>query len=153
MTKMQNLFILIIVMRVKHFLRNIQHYILLFLTLSSISFFSCNRSQPELPVIPRVTHPLIREFIGFGVINQSFAHILSEPGSAGFSQGYLRRGTVVRINERQQINNSGRFELWVLVEANYHEPANVSQGWLEEAALVVFDRESRASTASRNMDQ
>jgi hypothetical protein len=140
-------------MRVKHFVRIIQHYLLLFLLLVSVFFFGCNRSPSELPVLPPATHPLTREFIGFGVVIISFTHILSEPGSTGASQGYLRRGTVVRVIERRQINNLGRSELWVLVEGNYKTPGSVSCGWLDEATLVIYDRESRALTASGNMNQ
>ena len=116
-------------------------------------FYGCNRSQNELPVVPPVTHPLTREYIGFGVVNISFAHALSEPGSAGVSQGYLRRGTVVRIIERRQVHYRGRQELWVFAESNHLGPSSISRGWLPERTLEIFDRESRAITASRNMGQ
>ena len=99
--------------------------------------------------MPPETRPLAREFIGFGVINVSFAHLLDEPGAGGVSLGYLRQGMVVRILERRRIINRGNAELWVLVEGNYQSPGSISRGWLQEAIMEIYDSESRANTASR----
>jgi hypothetical protein len=140
-------------MRIKYFVRLIQLLTLLIFLFCPIVFFSCKRSTDELPVMPPATHPLAREYIGFGVVNVSFAHVLCEPGSAGVSQGYLRRSTVVRIIERRQIVNRGRTELWILAEGNYQGTGTVSHGWLEEATLEIYDSERRANTASRRMGQ
>ena len=109
----------------------------------------------ELPVMPPVTHPLIREYIGYGVVNVSFTHLLSEPDAGGASRGYLRRGTVVRIIERRPLTNRENLESWVFVEGNYQGSSSVqgSQGWLLETTLEVFDNESRAMTASRILNQ
>ena len=139
-------------MRLKHFGRYIQ--LLLFLSLFLFMLpIGCNRFSKEPSVLPPVTHPLTREYIGFGVLNISFAHVLSEPGPKGVSQGYLRRGTVVRVIERLQISNRGNSELWVLAEGNYQGAGNISRGWLEEAALVIYDSERRANTASKSLSQ
>jgi len=130
---------------------------LLFLLLLSVVFAialaSCRRGSEELPVVPPVTHPLSREYIGFGVVNVSFTHLLDESSSAGVSLGYLRRGTVVRIIERRHIINRGSEETWVFVEGNYQGQGSVSSGWLPETALLIYDSESRANTASRTMSQ
>ena len=103
--------------------------------------------------MPVSTHPLSRHYIGFGVVNVSFTHLLSENGPAGVSQAYLRRGTVVRIVERVQINNRGNSESWVLVENNYQGPGSLGMGWLLETVLDVYENEDRANTASRKMSQ
>jgi len=148
-------------MRVRYLPKNFQHigcaarsFVLLF---GIFVFFGCKRSSEELPVVPPLTHPLTREYIGFGVVNVSFTHLLSETGAAGVSQGYLRRGTVVRIVERVQVNNRGRIESWVMAESNYGETSQgfggISQGWLQETVLVIYDNESQASTAARTMSQ
>jgi len=153
MTKMPIFFIVFINMRIKNLHVNIQPFPLA-ISLLFFLFAGCDRSSNEPLVMPPATNPLAREYIGFGVINVSFAHILSEPGSAGVSQGNLRRGTVVRIAERRQIVNLGRSETWVLAESDYREgPGAVSNGWLPEASLEIFDSERRANTASRNMSQ
>jgi hypothetical protein len=76
-------------------------------------------------------------------------HLLEEPGLQEISRGHLRRGTVVRIIERRRINSAGVYRQWVLVEGNYLEEEFSSVGWLEEMAIEVFDRETRASTASK----
>ena len=141
-------------MRVRYFAVYFQ---LLFLLLVSgvlaIALASCRRGSEELPVLPPATHPLSREYIGFGVVNVSFTHLLDESGSNGVSLGYLRRGTVVRIIERRHIVSSGSEETWVFVEGNYQGQGSVSSGWLPETALVIYDSESRANTASRTMSQ
>lgn len=145
-------------MRIRHYAGNIQLASLWAVLFLFPVFAACDRSRDELPVIPPETHPLARDFIGFGVVNVTFTHVLNAPGSQGVSEGYLRRGTVVRINERRQISNRGRLESWVLAEGNYRETAAgtgapSSRGWLEEAALEIYDSEERANTASKSMIQ
>jgi len=133
--------------------KKLQIFSLLLIILSIFS--GCRRSVEELPVMPPVTHPLIREYIGYGVVNVSFTHLLSEPDAGGASRGYLRRGTVVRIIERRPLTNRENLESWVFVEGNYQGSSSVqgSQGWLLETTLEVFDNESRAMTASRILNQ
>ena len=120
-------------------------------------FLSCRRSSDELPVIPPVTHPLTKEYIGFGVVNVSFSHLLSEIGPHGVSEAYLRRGTVVRIIERVQVINSGKVESWVMAESNFQENAlsqgSIYRGWLQESILEIYDSESQANTASKALNQ
>ena len=121
--------------------------VLLCLLLISISA-GCSRSTDESPIAPPLTFPLARDYIGFGVVNVSFTHLLTEPGPAGVSLGYLRRGSVVRIIERRQLIN--RDESWVRAEGNYSSQA--IQGWLPEDNIDVFESESRAITASKAMN-
>ena len=109
----------------------------------------CRRSDEEIPVVPPATHPLTRRYIGYAVVNVSFTHLLNEPG--GVSESYLRRGTVVRILERRKGGDAA--ESWVLVEGNYQGSGDISRGWLPETALDVFNNESQAITASRNIVQ
>ena len=120
--------------------------------------------------MPPATHPLSRDYIGFGVVNVSFTHLFIEPGAGGVSRGYLRRGTVVRIIERKQVVNTAasgadssaadNSKFWILAEGNYQstntEPRGagaVSRGWIPESALDIFDSESRALTASKAITQ
>ena len=124
---------------------------LLFMLLFFSFFSGCRRSAEELPVLPPATHPLSRDYIGYGVVNVSFTHLLNEPGSGGTSLTYLRRGTVLRIIERRTLLTLENSELWVLAEGNSGAD-NSSRGWLREAALDIFDSESRAKTASEAMN-
>ena len=125
----------------------------LFSLILPLSLSGCHRSSEDSPVIPPTTHPLAREYIGFGVVNVSFTHLLSESGPGGLSQAYLRRGTVVRVIERVQIINRGNSEIWVLAESNYQGTGPYASGWLLETALDVYENESRANTASKVMIQ
>ena len=132
----------------------IPRFWLLIVLLLFISFFgACSRSTDELPVIPPETYPLVRECIGYGVVNVSFTHLLSEPSSSGVSRDYLRRGTVVRILERRPVTGRGTTESWVLVEGNYQGSAAPSYGWLPETTVEIYDNEPRAKTASKVMEQ
>jgi hypothetical protein len=116
-------------------------------------FFSCNRNTEEIPLIPPATNPLAREFIGYGVVNESFIHVVKEPRQNEVSLGYLRKGSLVKIIERRALTNQGNVEIWVLVDAEYSgTPDGKIQGWLMENTLNVFDTESRALTASEAMN-
>jgi hypothetical protein len=114
-----------------------------------ILFPGCQRSQGELPLRPPATHPLARDCIGFAVINASFVHLLSEAGPDGVSQAYLRRGTVLHIVERRQVLSHGNTETWILAENRLS--GSFSRGWLQESLAEIYDSESRANTAARNM--
>jgi hypothetical protein len=113
---------------------------------------ACSGSAEEPPLIPPVTNPLDREFIGYGVINASFVHVSGEPGPEGASFGYLRKGSLVRIIERRSVTNRQNAESWLLVEAEYQgSPEGKISGWLREQNADIFDNESRARTASKAM--
>jgi hypothetical protein len=138
-------------MRIRYLYVNNQRIVLLLFVF--VFLFSCRRSPEEQPVMPPATHPLAREYIGYGVVNVSFTNLLSGNDSKAVSQGYIRRGTIVRIIERAQINNKGKIESWVFGESNYQGPGAVSSGWLLESVLLVFDSEDQANTASKTMSQ
>jgi len=138
-------------MRLRHFYVNNQHFILFVLV--AVFTFSCNRSAEEQPVMPPATHPLARDYIGYGVVNVSFTNLLSENSPNAVSQGYIRRGTIVRILERAQVKNKGKIESWIFGESNYQGSGAVSRGWLHESVLLIFDSESQAVTASKTMNQ
>jgi len=124
-------------------------WILVILSLSS----GCSRSVSQTPVLPPVTYPLSRDCIGYGVVNVSFTHFYDEVGSDGASQGYLRRGAVVRVIERRPLIINGSPVSWVFIEGNYQSSSAPSKGWLEEENLDVYDNESRAITASQAISQ
>jgi hypothetical protein len=141
-------------MRLKHF--HVNNQLIVLLTMVIAFTFSCRRSSEEQPVMPPATPPLARDYIGYGVVNVSFTNLLSENGPDAVSQGYIRRGTIVRIVERVQVNNKGKIESWILGESNYlpsSASGGVSRGWLQESALLIFDSESQANTASKTMSQ
>jgi len=137
-------------MRLSHF--DVKKQRAIFLALVMVLASSCRRSSEEQPVMPPATHPLARDYIGYGVVNVSFANLLSENGPNALSQGYIRRGTIVRIIERTQVKDKGKTESWIFGESNY-QSGDVSRGWLQESALLVFDSESQANTASKTMSQ
>jgi hypothetical protein len=109
-------------------------------------FVSCSgkkdESQASADVIPPVTSPLSREYIGYGVITASFTHVTEDPAEDGRYLGYLRRGTLVPVLRRQMVKSNNRFTTWVLVDGT-------SPGWLKEEVMVIYDNESQARTASQ----
>jgi len=139
-------------MRIRFSTHYDQARFLLFSFFLFFAVFGCSRSQDEVPVVPPATHPLAREYLGYGVVNITFAHLLNEPSASGISLGYLRRGALVRIIERKTLVSRGISESWVLAEGNYQKQGGALRGWLPETALEVFDNESRAETASNAMN-
>jgi len=107
---------------------------------------SCTAKKEEASVIPPVTSPFSKDYIGFGVITESFTHILSDPSEDSSSAGYLRRGSLVRILRRQTIKNAETFTSWVLIEGNQH-------GWLKEEVMDIYVSENQAKTASESMSR
>ncbi|MCL2243730.1 MAG: hypothetical protein FWC03_04590 [Treponema sp.] len=107
---------------------------------------SCNAGKEETPIIPPLTSPLSRDYIGFGVITASFTHVTAEPADDSVSMGYLRRGSVVRVLRRQAIRTGGSFVSWVLIEGN-------QQGWLKEEVLDIYESEGQAKTAAESMSR
>ena len=114
--------------------------------------FCCNRNSDEIPLVPPPTNPLEREFIGYGVVDVSFVHILSGPMQDNDSLGYLRKRSLVRITERRSVNGRGNAESWVKVDAPYPASSDGKiQGWLRESSLNVYDNEVQALTAAQAM--
>ena len=95
----------------------------------------------ESPVIPPVTSPLSRDYIGYGVITDSFTHITRDPDENSASLGYLRRGSLVKIIRRQTVRSGESFHSWVLIDG-------IQYGWLKEVTMDIFETESQAKTAS-----
>jgi hypothetical protein len=120
--------------------------VLVFALILMPAFVSCNRESREILIIPPVTPPLSRSVIGFGVISASYTHVVAEPNLAGLSLGYLRKGSIVEVQERRSVNHGGKPEPWVLVEGSY-------QGWLQEDVVLVYDNAARAHTAAGIMAQ
>ena len=112
-----------------------------FLFLGILAICACSSKKEEPPVIPPVTSPLSRDYIGFGVITASYTHITEEPAEGSVSLGYLRRGSLVRILRRQTVKTGDSLIIWVLTEGN-------QQGWLKEEVMEIYDSESQARTAA-----
>jgi len=115
--------------------------LLFFLTFFSFLLCSCDSKKEEIPVIPPVTSPLSGDYIGFGVITDSFTHITADPSQGSPSIGYLRRGSRVRIIRRQIIKTQDGFVSWVLTDGQ-------QQGWLKEDVMDIYNNENQAITAS-----
>ena len=116
----------------------------LFLLCCLAALCACTGKNEDTHVIPPVTSPLSRDYIGFGVITVSFTHITSDPADDSPSLGYLRRGSFVRIIRRQSIKNSGGFQTWVLIDGPQY-------GWLKEEVMDIYNSESQARTASESV--
>jgi len=112
-----------------------------FLALFSILLCSCGTKKEEINLVPPVTSPLSGEYIGFGVIKESFTHINSDPSQDSPSLGYLRRGARVRIVRRQIIKTLDSYVSWVLTDGQ-------QQGWLKEDVMDIYKNENQAITAS-----
>ena len=129
-------------------MRKTEKYIFLkvFFLLCFFYLYGCTARGEETPVIPPVTSPLSSEYIGFGVIKDSFTHITADPLEDSLSYGYLRRGSLVKIVSRQVIGTTGNFVSWVLVDGP-------PDGWLKEEVMDIYSSEGQARTASESMSR
>jgi len=118
----------------------------MFFLLCFFCLYSCTANKEEMPVIPPLTSPLSGEYIGFGVIKDSFTHVTAEPSEDSESYGYMRRGSLVKIISRQVIRTSGGFASWVLVEGP-------PDGWLKEEVMDIYGSAGQAETASESMSR
>jgi hypothetical protein len=104
----------------------------------------CSAKKDEAPVIPPLTSPLSGDYIGYGVITDSFTHITAEPSEDSPSLGYLRRGSLVRIIKRQTVRTGGAFVSWVQMESDQN-------GWLKEEVMDIYNSENQAKIASESV--
>jgi len=125
---------------VKHSSGQLSFFIILF-SLLMFLLFSCDTKKEEIQVIPPITSPLSGEYIGFGVITESFTHVTADPSQDSPSIGYLRRGSRVRIIRRQITKTQDGFTSWVLTDGQ-------QQGWLKEDVMDIYNNENQAITAS-----
>jgi len=107
---------------------------------------ACGPKKEEIPVIPPETSPLSRDYIGFGVITESFTHITAEPSQDSRDIGYLRRGSLVKIIRRRIIRTESGFTSWVFTDGS-------QQGWLRENVMDIYESEDQAKTASESMSK
>jgi hypothetical protein len=112
-----------------------------FISIGLLAICACNAKAVEEPVIPPVTSPLSRDYIGYGVITASFTHYKEEPSEAGATLGYLRRGSLVKIIKRQWVKSGDVPQTWVLTEGKQN-------GWLKEKDMKIYDSDSQAKTAA-----
>jgi len=116
-------------------------FFIILISLFIFLLFSCDTKKDEIQVIPPITSPLSGDYIGFGVITESFTHVTADPSQDSPSIGYLRRGSRVRIIRRQIIKTQDGFISWVLTEGQ-------QQGWLKEYVMDIYNNEKQAITAS-----
>jgi hypothetical protein len=126
-------------------LLSVIHCFLIIVFLSVLS--ACSARKDEVILIPPVTSPLSKDYIGFGVITSSFTHITATPEENSPSNGYLRRGSLVKIMKRQTIRTQSGFVTWVLINSASSGLAEIT-GWLKEELIDIYDSESQARTAS-----
>ncbi|MCL2210674.1 MAG: hypothetical protein FWB95_01995 [Treponema sp.] len=134
----------------KYRLGQLSKFISLFLLALCLLFLSgCSGKKEELPVVPPVTSPLTKDYIGFGVIKNSFTHMSADPIEDSASLGYLRRGSLVKVVRRQIVKTEAGFVSWVLTDGG---TASV-QGWLKEEVMDIYSNESQAKTASESLSK
>jgi hypothetical protein len=125
------------IMRIGYSSRNGQGIVMAVL----LFVMGCGARTGEKPIVLPASPLLSRDFIGFGVIVVSYTHVLDKPQSNALSQGYVRRGSIVKVLERRLVRKDGEGRPWVLIEGDY-------QGWLEESNMQIYDNEPQAKTAA-----
>ena len=104
----------------------------------------CIRSKTNIELYPPQNEPLTGSVLGYGVVIAQFVHIRAEPGDGGDLTGYLRKGALVKVLERRNINDNDSLASWLLV----NEDEGPILGWINERFIEVYDNRNRAITAS-----
>jgi mannose-6-phosphate isomerase-like protein (cupin superfamily) len=112
--------------------------------LISTVLLSCSKNK-DILIVPPSAPPLTRSVIGYGMLTDSYTHILDQPQQGAVSLGYLREGTIVPVLERRMIEQNKKTESWVFIKGNY-------EGWLKEESIVIYENEAQAKTASASLD-
>lgn len=105
---------------------------------------SCNKTSKSIEIVPPSAPPLSRTVIGYGILTNSYTHILNQPHPEAVSLGYLRKGSIVPVLERKMIEHNNKTESWVFVKGTY-------EGWLKEEAVVIYENEAQAKTAAESL--
>lgn len=109
--------------------------------------------------MPPETPLFLKEGVGYGVVNASFANVLRDPRDNAASMGLIRKGSVVVVVERRAIpvegDPNGEARLWVFVEmqtaqGDFAETRQVT-GWLPGESMDFYTSLSQAETASAMM--
>jgi hypothetical protein len=132
---------------------------LLATVLAAIFFLvSCRAKPSDDALLPPETPLFVKEGVGYGVVNVSFAHVLERPSSAlSGSAGLIRKGSVVTVIERRSVPAAGdsAARLWVFVEARSKESEAPGgkrvSGWLPGESLDFYENLPRAETAAALM--
>jgi hypothetical protein len=67
---------------------------------------SCKKPEEDLTIIVGATPILSKTSIAYGLVENSFAHILDEPSPQGASRALLRKGDIVRVVERRLVSTT-----------------------------------------------
>jgi hypothetical protein len=108
---------------------------------------SCGKAPTENAIVLPETPPLSRAFIGYGVINANYTHILAKIGDESSALGFLRKGSIVEVLERRSVAEGNAVEYWVFAAAENYS------GWLRESELRVYASSAQALTAAKNMSR
>lgn len=120
---------------------------------------SCREKPSDNALLPPETPLFVKEGVGYGVVNVSFANVLEESHAAAVSTGLVRKGSVVAVIERRAVlvagDPSGTTRLWAFVKTQptkdgFAETRPVA-GWLPADSLDFYASLSKAETASALM--
>jgi hypothetical protein len=126
--------------------------------ISGIAITACKPKPALDAILPPETPLFVKDGIGYGVVNVSFAHVLKEAGGAA-AAGLLRKGSVIEIVERRRLREaeavSGETQLWLYVVTRETEDAAAGikpvAGWLPGASVDFYESLPKAVTAAALM--
>ena len=120
---------------------------------------SCREKPSDNALLPPETPLFVKEGVGYGVVNVSFANVLEDSRAAAVSTGLIRKGSVVVVIERRAVpvagDPSGTTRLWAFVETQAAKDAfagtRLVAGWLPGDSLDFYASLPKAETASALM--
>jgi hypothetical protein len=108
----------------------------------AILLWGCSERELGRRIVPPATSPLSRSSLGYGVVSDTYAHILETRGDNTTSVGILREGAIIRAVARQPVIKNGKAQSWIYAHSN------TLSGWIDETALQLYDTLAQAKTAS-----
>jgi hypothetical protein len=121
---------------------------------------SCRAKPVDEALLPPETPLFLKEGVGYGVVNVSFANVFGGPQDDAASMGLIRRGSIVVVVERRTIpvtgDPNGAARLWAFVEQTARDDfAEMRQvaGWLPGESMDFYTSLSQAETASAMMSR
>ncbi|MDR0638325.1 MAG: hypothetical protein LBG27_05390 [Spirochaetaceae bacterium] len=120
---------------------------------------SCRKKSADEALSPPETPLFLKEGVGYGVVNASFANVRGEPHAAAVSTGLIRKGSVVVVIERRAVpvaeDPNGAMQFWAFVETQVARDevagTRLVAGWLLEDSMDFYASLPKAETASTLM--
>jgi len=109
-----------------------------------LSFTSClPESEPVSPELPPT--PVLTSDSRWGVVNESYLKVLSEPASGADVNGLLRKGDIVEVISKKAADAGKSY--WLEIQSAGPDTG----GWVPDSSMDIYDSPAQARTAGSGL--